>query len=106
MGRPGKKPGSPKTGGRKKGTPNKINSEISERIRASGIDPLNVMLDLLHESDPQLRFSAAKELIQYVYPKRKAIEIVESPDNSDLEGLDETPSETLLRFVKGDRGGP
>lgn len=30
--KPGRKPGTPKTGGRKKGTPNKVNAELKDMI--------------------------------------------------------------------------
>lgn len=54
MARPGRKPGTPKTGGRKKGTPNKINATIKEAVlvafdRVGGAD----YLEQLAREDPK-----------------------------------------------------
>ena len=69
----------PKTGGRKKGTPNKRTAErqlLLATINASGKDPISFFSDLLHnEAVPlELRFQAAKELAPYVHPKLQSIE--------------------------------
>jgi hypothetical protein len=69
----------PKTGGRKKGTPNKRTVERAQAlaaIKASGRDPISFFADLLrNESAPlELRFQAAKELAPYVHPKLASIE--------------------------------
>lgn len=73
--------GLPKSGGRKLGTPNKANSSQTERIQELcthyNIDPFEALLKLSTDSsiDVNLRISILKELAQYVYPKRKSIEI-------------------------------
>lgn len=72
--RPGKRPGSPKSGGRQKGTPNKINSAFAERVRESGKDVVGVMLEFLDSPDEDMRFAAAKELLPYLHPKLRATE--------------------------------
>src|SRR5262245_51987416 len=69
----------PKTGGRKKGTPNKRTLErqhLIATIKASGKDPMSFFSDLLqNEAAPlDLRFQAAKELAPYVHPKLQSIE--------------------------------
>ena len=95
----GKKPGSPKTGGRIKGTPNKSTQALYERAEALGVDPFEILLyfakgderSLGYNSEqyreteygkvvvvritPEMRIRAAAEACQYLYPKRKAIEI-------------------------------
>lgn len=75
--------GHPKWGGRKKGQPNKHTLGMQERFEAAGKDPVKVMIDLLDSLDETMRFQAAKELIQYVHPKRKAIEH-SGPDGEPL----------------------
>lgn len=85
-----------KTGGRQKGTPNKktqVIEEILENLNCRPIeilaavangDPLKARIGVAELEDDFLegpvlptldqRIAAAKELCQYVYPKRKAIE--------------------------------
>lgn len=65
-----------KTGGRKKGTPNKLTMARKAKIEAAGITPLDYLLGLLRDEDqPQeVRFSAAKEAAPYVHPKLASIE--------------------------------
>ncbi len=86
-----------RTSGRKKGTPNKRTLEIAKRLEKLGCDPLEFLArvvlgkekaDLawtdkatgkieIVEVGPNLdqKIQAAKELAQYIAPKRKAIEI-------------------------------
>lgn len=66
-----KTPGS----GRVAGTPNRKTQDLLNRCHASGVDPFQILLDLAGTSlDETMRFNAAKELCQYLYPKRKALE--------------------------------
>lgn len=61
--------------GRKKGTPNKRTQDLLGRCQASGVDPFQILLDLAsHSLDETMRFNAARELLPFLYPKRKAIE--------------------------------
>ena len=69
----------PKTGGRKKGTPNKRTvkrQQLLATITASGTDPISFFSDLLQNEAAtlDLRFQAAKELAPYVHPKLTSIE--------------------------------
>lgn len=88
-----------KTGGRKKGTPNKITLSMVERLEASGVDAVKGISDCLHELDAlaeeendegkkvlsafgRMNLITQKaniylDLIQYLYPKRKAVEVTE-----------------------------
>jgi hypothetical protein len=93
--------GHPKWGGRKKGSANQDTQAIEERAQELGVSPFEVLLlfakgdwqnlgyaakcttkwtgsGIEYEEDvitPQMRLLAAKEACQYLYPKRKAIEI-------------------------------
>lgn len=93
--------GQRKTGGRKRGTPNKRTEPLIERAEKLGIDPFEILLHfakgnwecLGYESatttaftnagiefeeptiSPELRVTAAKAACEYLHPKRKAIEI-------------------------------
>jgi hypothetical protein len=68
-----------KYGGRQPGTPNKRTQELKDRIEALGCDPVAAMVQIgeeaMHSGDHNLAFSVYKELMQYMYPKRKAIEV-------------------------------
>ncbi len=109
------KKGEAKTGGRQKGTPNKRTSAIEAMLKRKGCDPLEFLADvvvgktkvpLTHITSktgklvtikglPTLdqRLSAARELAQYIAPKRKAIEIGD-PDNV---------LEILIKTAKGEK---
>ena len=73
-----------RTGGRKKGTPNKKTLEVQERINALDYDPITTMVKIsqqaMDDENYALAGQMAKELAQYVYPKRKAIEHINKED--------------------------
>jgi hypothetical protein len=68
-----------KTGGRKKGTPNKKTSSVQEKLDRLGCDPIEGMAIIANramaEGDLPLAGSMYKELAQYVAPKRKTVEL-------------------------------
>lgn len=88
-----RRPGTPKTGGRKKGTPNAITLDLIQTLRAKGFDPVAELIEVHREAmnlyhdkcKKQKGFGAgpcldtaaraAGDLMQYVYPKRKAVEL-------------------------------
>ena len=69
-------PAGRKTGGRTKGTPNRVTLDVAERLAALKCDPIEGMarLALDEENPPELRGRMFAELAQYIAPKRKAIE--------------------------------
>lgn len=70
-------PGTPKTGGRQKGVPNKATIARQAEIAASGLTPLDYMLSVLRDeaTDPVARLDAAKAAAPYVHPKLSATEL-------------------------------
>jgi hypothetical protein len=74
MGRP---KGLAKTGGRKLGTPNKNSQALSERLENLCCDPLEGLAKIALDpaTKPELKFRCFAELAQYVYPKRKAVDL-------------------------------
>jgi hypothetical protein len=77
--------GHPKTGGRKKGTPNKRTLEFRERIFELGLDPLEQLCahlksESLNESE---KVKILLDLLPYLYAKRKPLDIPESTTPSD-----------------------
>jgi hypothetical protein len=84
-----KTPGS----GRKKGTPNKDKLPLQQKAEELGVDPFQILL-LFAKGDvaalgievitADQRLRAASEACQYLYPKRKAIQVDQDTDpNSD-----------------------
>ena len=69
--------GYKKTGGREKGTPNRKSLEIQEVLFNLGVDVVGQLVELLPELDADKRASVLLDLMHYIYPKRKAVEICE-----------------------------
>lgn len=77
--------GSKKTGGRPKGAPNKKTLALEEICAKHGVDVFEALVLIIkEESDKLLRFQAIKEAAQYLYPKRKALEV---SNNEESEGF-------------------
>lgn len=77
----------PEGAGRKKGTPNHKTQHLMNICEKEGIDPFQALCQIAKESiktNPERAISALKEVCQYVYPKRKALEI----ELSDEELID------------------
>ena len=72
-----------KTGGRKKGVPNKSNAAREQAIISSGLTPLDYLIAILRDegSGPNMRLEAAKAAAPYVHPRLAAIELSGDPDN-------------------------
>ena len=68
--------GSPKVGGRKKGSLNKRTVGVIAKMEALECDPIAGMalIALNKKNPPELRGRMFSELAQYLYPKRKSIE--------------------------------
>lgn len=70
MARPGRKPGTPKTGGRKAGVPNKATADIKALAQEHGPAVFNELVKIALEGDtPASRVSAIKEVLDRGYGK-------------------------------------
>jgi hypothetical protein len=71
-----------KTGGRKAGTPNRKTDEISALLESLGHNPIEAMVRIATDPNAslELRGTMNAELAQYVYPKRKAVEVATDLD--------------------------
>lgn len=66
--------GRAKTGGRKKGTPNKKTKELMEVL--GSFDPAEKLVQIYNETDNlELKAGICKDLLKYIYPQRKAVEM-------------------------------
>jgi hypothetical protein len=77
--------GLSKTGGRVLGTPNKATIALARKLARLKCDPIEglarIALDSATETSLKVRRFA--ELAQYVYPKRKSVDLA-SPEDSEL----------------------
>ena len=75
----GRKPGCKKTGGRVPGSQNKRNAEFAKLIEATGFQPLEALCEVgnnaMASGNSEMVFACAKELLPYLHPKKKAIEV-------------------------------
>lgn len=77
--------GSPKTGGRQKGTPNKDVQELFDICAKYDCDPFEGMVILAAtESDPDKKFERLKEIAPYLYAKRKQVDVGIDPEKSTI----------------------
>ena len=89
----GRKKGTPKTGGREKGTPNKSSLYIRNELASCETNLPAVYLKEVQALPPgATRIAALQWLFQFVVPKLKDIESPE--DSADGEGPDSPPSES------------
>lgn len=79
-----------KTGGRKKGTPNKKTQEFIEQL--GDFKTVEEMKNLYYITDKQdIKFAICKEFLKYEFPQRKAVDM-----SANVE-LDNDPLE--VRFI-------
>ena len=68
-------------GGRQKGTPNKATQDLFAVCEKHGVDVFEAMVMIAKdETDKTKKFHMFSEIAQYLYPKRKQVE-VESGEN-------------------------
>ena len=79
--------GTPKTGGRQKGTPNKVTASVKGWLSCL-IDKNRKQIERdLKAVDPMERLQMLEKLMQYVVPKQQAIKAAVSFDNMTDEEL-------------------
>ena len=66
--------GLPKTGGRKKGTPNKTTQDLKELLETMNLNIPEQICQLLPQLPVEKRTDVLLNLLSYIYPKRRAIE--------------------------------
>jgi hypothetical protein len=90
----GSAPGE-RRGGRKKGTPNRRTTEVTERLAELGCGPIEGMARIAMDdaNAPELRGRMFSELAGFVAPKRRAVEHT---------GVDGGPIETQERAAQLD----
>ena len=80
-------------GGRQKGTPNKKTLNFIDEL--GNFKPVQELLTLFYSTEKDdLKFSIIKEILKYVYPQRKAVDISVSEDTI------ETTQTAFLKHLK------
>ncbi len=94
----GRKKGTQKTGGRRKGTPNKSTVEVRAYAQDFGEDAISILANLMYKSeDEKTRISAAKEILDRAYGR--------APQAMEVTGKVGGPIETKeLDNIKRARG--
>ena len=97
--------GHPKWGGRRAGTPNKVNLDVRSRIEAEA-DPVGFLIKVVKGSKirgekPSMaqRIRAAERLLAKVVPDLKAVEI--SIEAEVETAIDQTAREKLFKLIEG-----
>jgi hypothetical protein len=88
-----------KTGGRKKGTPNKATAAKEAAISESGLTPLDYLLMVMRDTGQpdDVRRDAAKAAAPYVHPRRAAIEHSGSIDTRPASELTDAELSDIAR---------
>lgn len=95
--------GTPKTGGRAKGTPNKVTASLRDFIRNLIDENREQVIADLRELEPYQRLLFIERLIGYVLPKQAAVDIQGQIDAEykALERLiDEAPDEFIDKITE------
>ena len=95
MGRP---QGTPKTGGRIKGTPNRSSLDFQEALQGFVVDIVAELIRLLPQLEVSKRVDILVSLMSYVYPRRKAVEV------SSAESI--SPQSILITLPQNGREAP
>lgn len=96
-----KQKGTPKTGGRKKGTPNKTTLEMKNWV-STVLEKNKVKFEKdLKNVDPEKRLAIIEKLLQYVIPKQQSISIEAQiqAEYSELEKLLKKAPEDVIDTI-------
>ncbi|MBF1644507.1 MAG: hypothetical protein HXO50_02525 [Prevotella sp.] len=91
-----------KTGGRKKGTPNKVTSSLKEFINGVIDENRTQIIADMRDLDPYQRLLFIERLISYVLPKQASVDVQSqiAAEYSALERLiDDAPDEFIDRIT-------
>ena len=95
--------GLPKTGGRQRGVPNKNSFALKELLESQKCEPVTELLKTLPELEAKERADVYLNLLQYLYPKRKAIEQTVDPELLEVvQSMQSLNEEQLRRIVAGE----
>lgn len=94
--------------GRKKGTPNKETRSLELKCLDAGLDFFSELIKIAKDPEHKDHFSAIKEGCQYLYPKKKALEVSGTLSQETMEKLkafQEMPKDALLKIIQSEIKG-
>ena len=95
----------PKTGGRKRGTPNRATLVLREKLAALGCDPAEELVKIARDSKTPVGFKAHiySVLMPYMYPKRTFVDdsVEERASGKAVEWALEMASEIFRMYGPG-----
>lgn len=98
----GRVKGTPKTGGRAKGTPNKVTASVKDWLSGL-IDKNRKQIEKdLKQLEPKERLQVLEKLMQYVVPKQQAVSADVNIDRLSDEQLDSLVEELTKGVSNGD----
>ena len=94
-----------KTGGRTKGTKNKRTQEVIDILNELDCNPIEGLVNIakiaMEKQDYALAGNMYKELSQYLFPKRKAVEVSNEVDFSmTTDDLTDFQKENLIKALQ------
>jgi hypothetical protein len=95
-----RRPGLPKTGGRKKGTPNKKTQDLEATLTRLGVDVPTRILEMLPQLEPDKQIDVLMGFMAYLYPKRKAVEQQVQMVSKENEMEELSPGELNRRMAR------
>lgn len=97
--KPGKPKGSPKSGGRLAGTPNKNSSTVRNGLDASNFNVIEKFIAAFENLTPEQQIAELRHLFKYVYPQLKEVETIPADTSPTYTNLSQTPTQDLLRLI-------
>jgi hypothetical protein len=94
----GRQPGTTKTGGRVKGTPNRITGDLRSRIQDLIDDNWEQMMEDVKELDAEKRLLFIEKLLKYAVPTLSSVSS-EIELKTKLERLNEDQLNTLINNI-------
>lgn len=69
--------------GRPKGSKNKNKYDVAAKLDLAGCDPVTEMVQMIRDPDvkPEVKANLLKELVKYIAPQQKAVEVSGDADN-------------------------
>lgn len=90
--------GTPKTGGRKAGTPNKVTTTLKEFIAQLLDENREQIAEDLGKLTPKDRLLIFERFMQYVIPKQKEVELTHPQEKEDYS-FDDVPEDLLFQVA-------
>ncbi len=94
----GRQPGAPKTGGRKRGTPNKRSLDLVETLDRHNFNPIEKLFGIIPELSAKEQAHVLLGILPYLYPKRKSLDFtLQSEEPPTAETMSKEERQVKLR---------